>query len=266
MVLFGFDMNRLGIEQTIATQFASEGLEIVKSIKNQGFINLVNSLATGVSQSGGVWIFSGSNNTFDKYTRVISVEDVYRDINNDIVTTGGALDNQTKKISSTVTWNISGSRSNSVVLVTYLTNWRALIGSPTPTPTPTIIPSTCNEYAIMQGYASGVCRKSVSQCTSNGEINIIGGDAYCNQPPNDTCCVLVGPTPTSTPTSIPTPTYTPTPTPTFTPTPTPVITSCDQFCQTTYLLPGNCVKSNKCTGTKSSNRYECTSPNVCCCQ
>ncbi len=180
VVLFGFDMNRLGGEQTIASQYASEGLEATRSIKNQNFSNLVNTLGTGISQVGGVWVFSGTNNTFDKYSRVISVSDVQRDLNGNIVVSGGIVDPLTKKITSTVTWNVSSNRNNSVVLTTYLTNWK---GSTTATPTPT-----------------------------------------------------------------------------------PIFANCNQFCQVTHSLPGNCIKSNKCIGIKSPNKYECVSPNICCCQ
>lgn len=130
-VVWGLSANRLGEEQTIANQFASEGIEAARSIKNQAFGNLVNSAGTGVSQTGGVWVFSGTNNQFgpgNKYTRVLKVEDVQRDGSGNIVTSGGTVDPLTKKITSTVTWNASPSRVNSVVLSTYLTNWRLAIG------------------------------------------------------------------------------------------------------------------------------------------
>jgi len=129
VVIQGLSSNRLGEEQTVATQYASEGLEAVRSIKNRGFSNLVNSSGTGLARSGTVWVFSGSNNTFTPkpgktYTRVIKVEPVYRNANGDIVTSGGTLDNLSKKITSTVTWSFSPARNNSVVLTTYLTNYR----------------------------------------------------------------------------------------------------------------------------------------------
>src|SRR6266568_3340385 len=57
VVLQGFDANRLGSEETIANQYASEGIEAVRSIKNQAFSSLLNSGGTGVIRSSGVWIF-----------------------------------------------------------------------------------------------------------------------------------------------------------------------------------------------------------------
>lgn len=127
VVLVGFGGNRLGEEQTIATQFASEGIEAAKSIKNQAYSNLINSAGTGLAVSGGVWTFSGSNNQYgpsNKYTRVITVGDVQRDGSGNIVASGGSADNNTKKITSTVSWNVTPTRADSVVLTSYLTNFR----------------------------------------------------------------------------------------------------------------------------------------------
>ncbi len=131
VMLQGLDSNRLGEEQTIATQYASEGIEATRSIKNQNFASLVNSPGTGISRVGNVWSFSGSNNILSsKYTRVITVSDVSRDGNGNIVTSGGTVDPLTKKITSTVSWNFTSTRSNSVVLSSYLSDWRkAIVGN-----------------------------------------------------------------------------------------------------------------------------------------
>src|SRR3990167_10677941 len=131
VILQGLDSNRLGQEQTVANQYAAEGMEAVRSIKNQNFANLVNSAGSGVIQSGGVWIFSGTNNTntfnpVGRYTRTIKVESVNRDAvppaGNIVVS--GTLDPDTKKITSTVSWNFTPSRLNSVELISYLSDWK----------------------------------------------------------------------------------------------------------------------------------------------
>ena len=123
VVLQGLDSNRLGEEQTVASQYATEGIEAVRSIKNQSFAFLANSASLGVTSSGGLWNFSGTNNTFGKYTRVLAVSDVQRDGSGNIVASGGTLDTSTKKVTSTVSWNFTPTRNNSVALATYLTNW-----------------------------------------------------------------------------------------------------------------------------------------------
>lgn len=183
VVLWGLDNNRLAGEQTIANQYAAEGLEAVRSIRNQAYANLDNSTGTGIILNfSNVWAFSGANNTFDKYTRVIAVADVFRDANNNIVASGGTLDSDTKKVVSTVSWNLNSSRANSVVLTTYLTNWKATGGGGPPT--------TCNAYCIsLTTYIGGTCRKGVSQCNENGETNENGGNPLCIiQSEGGICC------------------------------------------------------------------------------
>lgn len=136
----GADMNVLADEGAVANQYASEGIEAVRSIKNQNYALLVNSTSTGVVQTAGLWAFGGTSNTFDKYTRVIKVEAVNRSGGN-IVTSGGALDPDTKKITSTVTWLNKSSRAETLTLSTYLTNWRiSIVTAPTPSVIPTLPP------------------------------------------------------------------------------------------------------------------------------
>lgn len=136
-VISGFNLNRTSLEQLISTQFATEGIEAVKSIKNKtpGYSNLVNSAGTGVDRDvNGTWVFGGVNDTFDsnRYTRVLKVEDVFRNAappSGDIITSG-TLDPDTKKITSTVTWDFTPSKSDSVSLITYLSDWRKpILGS-----------------------------------------------------------------------------------------------------------------------------------------
>lgn len=128
VILQGFDSNRLAAEQTIATQFAAEGIEAVRSIKNQDFSSVVNTAATGVIRNGSnVWAFSGTNNTFSNqktYTRVIGIADVQRDAIGNIVSSGGTVDPLSKKVTSTVTWSFSPGRLQTMTFVNYLSDWR----------------------------------------------------------------------------------------------------------------------------------------------
>jgi Tfp pilus assembly protein PilV len=128
-VIQGFRGNRLGGEQTIATQFAAEGIEAARSLKNQAFANLNSTLCSpgaGLQQSGGVWAFkaSGTSDVLQKFTRIVTVCNVQRDGSGNIVNSGGSNDPLTKKVTSTVTWNVGPGRSNSVVLNEYFTNWK----------------------------------------------------------------------------------------------------------------------------------------------
>lgn len=130
--LQSYNANRLGLEFSVANQFAAEGIEAVRSIKNQAYANLTVSAGTGVV-AGSTWQFGGANNTLvhnsgDNYTRIIKIDSVNRDGSGNIVPTG-TPDPDTRKVTSTVTWNFNTARSESVDLVSYLTNWRKSISS-----------------------------------------------------------------------------------------------------------------------------------------
>ncbi len=130
-----YNANRLGLEFTIASEYASEGIEAVRSIKNQGYNNLSNTAQTGVTRGvGGTWQFSGTDHTLSvgkPYQRTIAIENALRDgipPNGNIVSSGGTVDTSTKKITSTVTWDFTTARPESISFVTYLTNWQKSIG------------------------------------------------------------------------------------------------------------------------------------------
>lgn len=182
VVLQGYQLNRLAEEETIANQYAVEGIEAARSIRNQSYLNLLNTAGSGiVASSSGFWKFSGTNNQFgtnNKFTRVIKVSSVQRDGSGNIVVSGGTLDPDTKKIESTVSWNASPTRNNSVVLSTYFTNWK-------PASPPNIF---CSDYCQSISYTTGVCRNSAAHCTTNGETNEPGGDIYCTSPSANRCC------------------------------------------------------------------------------
>jgi len=78
--------------------------------------------------------------------------------------------------------------------------------------------------------------------------------------------LVFGNLPTPTPITSLTPTPTISTTPTNTPTPTPTPANCNQYCQQKYTLPGSCKKVNQCSGYKEGSIYECSPPNICCCQ
>jgi prepilin-type N-terminal cleavage/methylation domain-containing protein len=134
-VLHSYTINRLASDETEATLMAQEGIDAVRSIKNQGWNNpfisdaLANACDTGcgVTAAGGSWEFQTGADTADAYTRTILVEDVLRDGSGTIVTSGGTLDPDTKKITSTVTWDFSPTRNNTVEVVTYLSRFTKII-------------------------------------------------------------------------------------------------------------------------------------------
>src|SRR6185369_8730762 len=92
-----------------ASSIAEEGLEAVRSIRNESFANLVDG-NYGLSQSGNKWIFSGTSDTVGSYTRVIQI---------------ATADSTTKTVLSTVAW--SSPVVGSVSYLTYLTNWQRVV-------------------------------------------------------------------------------------------------------------------------------------------
>lgn len=131
IVIHGHRMNLLGEQQAVATQFANEGIEAIRSIKNQNFATLSNTYCatgSGIARPSSVWTLkaTGTSDTFDSlYNRVITICDVERDASGNIVASGGTIDPLTKKVTSTTTWTAGTNRNDSVALTTYITNYEA---------------------------------------------------------------------------------------------------------------------------------------------
>lgn len=133
-IISGLNTNRLGSEVTVANQYNTEGMEAVRSIKNQSYTTLAakgDAGNTGVVLSGGVWTFSGTGNTLpsdSRFNRVITVTCIQRNASGNIVGNIACSninsDGNTRKVTATTTWNFNSARQNSVVLTEYLTNWR----------------------------------------------------------------------------------------------------------------------------------------------
>lgn len=125
VLLFGLEADRLGEETTIATEYASAGMEAVYSIKAKNFDDLVITSETGIANDNGNWALSGSDNEFGKYTRSIRIAEVNRDGDGNIEEDGGTADADTKKITVTVSWWKTPTQSDSVILETYVTRWKS---------------------------------------------------------------------------------------------------------------------------------------------
>ncbi len=124
ILAYSLEADRLGQEQSFATQYATEGIEATRSIRARDFDMLVVASESGLAVSEGEWTFSDSNNTDGKYTRVVAVEAVYRDESGNIIeSTDGTEDPDTRKITTTVSWLVTPTRPNTVTLSTYLTRW-----------------------------------------------------------------------------------------------------------------------------------------------
>lgn len=124
VLLTGLETDRLAEETTIATVYATEGIDATRSIRATSFDDLVTTSGAGIAEDNGDWKFSGTSDVLGKYTRVIEVAEVNRDGDGDIDETGGDVDPDTRKVTATVTWNVTPMRENSVIFTTYLTRWK----------------------------------------------------------------------------------------------------------------------------------------------
>ncbi|MFC1802141.1 fibronectin type III domain-containing protein [Patescibacteria group bacterium] len=106
--------SRQGNERTQAVLLAREGLEVARALRDEDFDNLTNG-SHGIALSSGQWIFSGTSDTQDQFTRVVEVSNV------------GDGDN--KRIDSTVAWDFSEGREGEVTLTSYLSNWTQTRGN-----------------------------------------------------------------------------------------------------------------------------------------
>lgn len=115
-------------KNVIATNLANEALEATRSIKEGSWTTLanygINSIYHPVKTGSPLqWSLTLGNESINGFVRQVIIENVYRDANDDIVTNGGAIDANTKKITATVSWADQGNPYQ-VKLSYYLTNWK----------------------------------------------------------------------------------------------------------------------------------------------
>lgn len=125
LVLDSYITGRLASEITVANFLTEEGIEAVRSIRDNNFADLTAG-SHGLVISGGHWIFQGTSEDISGElragTRIITIEDAGID---------------RKKITSQINWQFSEGRTEEVKLVTYLTNWQKVsVGLCTGTCTP----------------------------------------------------------------------------------------------------------------------------------
>lgn len=113
---------RTSAEITKAKFIAQEGIEALKSIKNQNWSNITLGGPYGIEKSPN-WVISGTENEIDQFTRTVYISPVRRNAFGLIVETGGTIDSNTVKITSRVEWETMG-KSRDFEITSYLMNWR----------------------------------------------------------------------------------------------------------------------------------------------
>lgn len=112
-----------GVElNNIALSYAQEGIEAVRSIRDQNFLLLENG-DYGLEFNDEKWDFTNAPEEIEKfYLRTIKIEDVCRDEKGNI-SEFGIIDPDMKKIISEIVWNIGKVNPQKETLTTYFSNW-----------------------------------------------------------------------------------------------------------------------------------------------
>ena len=110
-LMYGQENVNLAGARSRAVFLAEEGLEVVKNMRDNDFVNLADG-TYGLVVSGSNWIFSGANDITDIFTREVQI---------------ATVDANTKQITSNITWPQNLQRQGNISLVTYLTNWQDLV-------------------------------------------------------------------------------------------------------------------------------------------
>ncbi|MFA5945308.1 MAG: hypothetical protein WC802_00145 [Patescibacteria group bacterium] len=106
----------------------NEGLEALKTIS---FAGLTNTLTGSLAFTAPAWTLgtNGPQTLPDGSTRIVKIESVSRDGTCTIVSSGGTVDPDTKKITSAVSWLDTAGRSHTTTTTSLRTNWLAPTGS-----------------------------------------------------------------------------------------------------------------------------------------
>lgn len=166
LVLDVFVSDKVAREKTIAVFSAREGVEAVRSIRDNDWGDL-SSGEHGLAVAGGHWALQGSQEDISDLlrggVRKIIVEDI---------------DSDRKKVTSEISWKFTEERPQQIKLFTYFTNWSKITE-----------PETCADYCQLLGYSTGVCRAGGFWCSIYGEEYEPGGNDLCPRIWNqDSCC------------------------------------------------------------------------------
>ncbi len=109
-----------------AAYLAEEGIEAVKLLRDTSWDEKILTLSMGtpyyIGFSSGTWQTIATPSYVDSlFERVVIINNVYRDGNSDIVTSGGTLDENIKKVTARVSWFHRGATTTKE-MSTYIAN------------------------------------------------------------------------------------------------------------------------------------------------
>ena len=125
---FALQISSLNKETTQANSLAQEAMEGARNFRDGTSWDTdgLGILTSGVSyylkltnDNPPAWQLVQGEEVLGKFNRTIIFSDVSRDLNDNIVESGGVNDPETKKLTVTISW-----RDKSIQISTYLTNWQ----------------------------------------------------------------------------------------------------------------------------------------------
>jgi Tfp pilus assembly protein PilV len=112
----------LAQEYVKAELLARDLLEMTIAKRNEDW-NVINAGEFYFVESAGEYIFTAGEETVGEFTRSVTISEVNRDVDGNIIASGGTLDNDVFKLESVVSWTYRDN-PHQVALEQYITNWR----------------------------------------------------------------------------------------------------------------------------------------------
>ena len=114
-----------------ANNMAQEMMEQVRNFRDvtswniDGLGTITSNIDYYIQKSGtpATWQLIQGTETVNGFTRKVVFEDVMRNLDDDIVESGGVNDPNTKKVAATISWEERGN-SRQIELLSYFTNWK----------------------------------------------------------------------------------------------------------------------------------------------
>lgn len=107
-LIYGQQSSLNAFHRAQAVLLANEGLEASENIAMEDFNNLVNG-SFGISIENNQYVYSGGTDIWDIYERKITISNI---------------NDNTKKVTSDVSWSQSVMDEGDVSFVTYITKWK----------------------------------------------------------------------------------------------------------------------------------------------
>lgn len=131
MAVGGMDALQQGGAHTKAAALADEGVEALRSIRDRAWNKVPHgsgcpaTTTVAVAVSGGSWVVTGIGpETIDRFTRTITLRDLYRDAGGNIVDCPGSyIDRHSIAAEVVVEWQPRPGVTNTVRRTTEFTNW-----------------------------------------------------------------------------------------------------------------------------------------------